>query len=253
MQTVNVAVPNAHVKEKVETLEEAHFERWHHWHVNWSAVWVGALASIGAALIFGLVGLALGAHVIDPEHRLVDLKKLSIGAMIFSVCGAFFAFAIGGWITGKVAGNFYAEPAILHGAIAWLVAIPLLVGFVAVGAGNYLGGWYSGLGGTPSWAASAALPFDRPDPLPPNATSEDVTKYRQEMAAYRDRVQQWKDDTPKVTRNAALGAVTALLLGLVGSVIGGWVASGEPMTFTHYRTRKLMPHHPSMVLRESMP
>jgi hypothetical protein len=26
-------------------------------------------------------------------------------------------------------------------------------------------------------------------------------------------------------------------LGLVGSVIGGWMASGEPMTFTYYRTR----------------
>ena len=39
---------------------------------------------------------------------------------------------------------------------------------------------------------------------------------------------------------AALGALTALLLGLVGSVIGGWMASGEPMTFTHYRTRRVV-------------
>ena len=31
--------------------------------------------------------------------------------------------------------------------------------------------------------------------------------------------------------------VSALLLGLVGSVIGGWMASGEPMTLTHYRHR----------------
>jgi hypothetical protein len=34
-----------------------------------------------------------------------------------------------------------------------------------------------------------------------------------------------------------VAAVTALLLGLVGGVIGGWMASGEPMTFTYYRTR----------------
>ena len=40
-------------------------------------------------------------------------------------------------------------------------------------------------------------------------------------------------------RNAALAAVTALLLGLMGGVIGGWMGSGEPMTFTHYRTRPL--------------
>jgi len=40
-----------------------------------------------------------------------------------------------------------------------------------------------------------------------------------------------------MARNGALGALTALLLGLVGSVVGGWMASGEPMTFTYHRTR----------------
>jgi len=200
-----------------------------------------------------LIGVAVGAHVMDPEHRWVDIRKLSIGALIFSVCGAFFSFAIGGWVTGKIAGLFYSETAMLHGAISWLVSVPFLVGFVAVGAGSYFGGWYAGLGGTPSWAAASALPFERPDPLGVNFSSEEVAKFREEMAAYHARFQQWKADTPKVTRNAALGAVTALLLGLVGSVIGGWIASGEPMTFTHYRTRRLTAHHPSMLLHDSVP
>jgi hypothetical protein len=31
-------------------------------------------------------------------------------------------------------------------------------------------------------------------------------------------------------RNAALGSLTALLLGLVGSVVGGWMGSGERMS-----------------------
>jgi uncharacterized membrane protein YeaQ/YmgE (transglycosylase-associated protein family) len=43
----------------------------------------------------------------------------------------------------------------------------------------------------------------------------------------------------KAIRNTALATVVALLIGLVGSVIGGWLASGEPMTFTHYRRRDL--------------
>jgi hypothetical protein len=30
-------------------------------------------------------------------------------------------------------------------------------------------------------------------------------------------------------RNSALGAITALLLGLIGSVIGGWLGSRKPM------------------------
>ena len=38
-----------------------------------------------------------------------------------------------------------------------------------------------------------------------------------------------------MARNSALGAVTALLLGLMGAVLGGWMASGEPMTLTYRR------------------
>src|SRR6266851_1529466 len=40
-----------------------------------------------------------------------------------------------------------------------------------------------------------------------------------------------------MARNGALAALTALLLGLVGSVVGGWMASGEPMTFTYHPIR----------------
>jgi hypothetical protein len=62
-------------------------------------------------------------------------------------------------------------------------------------------------------------------------------QYAANRADYDAKVKLWREETPRATRNAALGAVTALLLGLVGSVIGGWIASGEPMTLTYYRTR----------------
>ena len=76
----------------------------------------------------------------------------------------------------------------------------------SLGAAAYLGAWYGGLAGVPAWVTPVATAAQDP-----NAA----------LAA----------------RNAAVAAVTALLLGLVGGVIGGWMGSGEPMTFTHYRTR----------------
>jgi uncharacterized membrane protein YeaQ/YmgE (transglycosylase-associated protein family) len=217
--------------------DELQYERWNHWPVNWTAVWVGALAAIAAGLIIGLIGVAVGAHLFDPGQRWVDLKKMSIWALIFSVCGAFFSFAIGGWVTGKVAGVLRSEPAMLHGAICWLVAVPFMAALIGLGAGSLFGGWYAGLGGTPSWAAPAAMPFDRPEPLGPNASAEERRTYNAALEQYRAQVEQWKADTPKVTRNTALGTVTALLLSLVGAVIGGWMACGEPMNFHHFRTR----------------
>jgi hypothetical protein len=226
-----------------EVQSEATYEKWVHWPVNWSAVGVGALAALAAVLMFGLIGLALGAHVIGPENRVVDLKKLSIGALVFSVGGAFFAFVIGGWVAGKIAGILHSEPAMLHGAIVWLATLPALVVLAAFGAGNYFGGWYAGLAGAPSWAAAPALPFEKPEATGPDATAQERADARTAMEDYHQKVKQWHADTPKVVRNTALGAVTAVLLGLIGGVIGGWLACGEPMNFTHYRTRRSLLAH----------
>ena len=172
------------------------------WSLSWSAVWVGTLAAIALALIFGLVGIAAGAHRVgQPLGAWHDMSFL---ALTWSVFGAFISFVVGGWVAAKVGGFRRSETAMLHGAIAWLIAVPILVAMASLGAAAHLGAWYSGLAGTPVWAAAAAT-------QDPNAA----------LAA----------------RNAAIAAVTALLLGLVGGVIGGWMGSGEPMTFTHYRTR----------------
>jgi len=216
---------------------EARYEQWHHWPVNWSAVWVGTLTALTVALILGLIGVAVGAHLLGPENRVVDFHKVRIGALIFSICAAFFSFVAGGWVAGKIAGILRSEPAMLHGAIVWLVAVPLLLALATLTGGNFFGGWYAGLAGTPAWGAPAALPFERPEALGASATEAERTQHLRAMDEYSQNVRTWREDTPKATRNSALCAVTALLLGLVGSVLGGWLACGEPMTFTHDRTR----------------
>lgn len=179
-------------------------QRWEavHWPVNWSAVWVGALAALAVGLIFGLMGIALGAY---QDTRIVSWHKFQMWALVLSVCGAFFSAVVGGWTAGKILGAPPAERTMLHGAIAWLLTVPMLLVFASLGAAGFFGVWYHGLAGTPVWVAPTVIA----DP---------------QTAAV-------------IARNGALGALTALLLGLVGSVIGGWMASGEPMTLTYHRTR----------------
>jgi hypothetical protein len=177
------------------------------WPVYWSAVWVGALSAIAVALVIGLVGIAVGAHHLGP--RTGARGDFGLGALIFSVFGAFLAFVVGGWVAAKIAALRRSETAMLHGAIVWAVSVPILLVLAALGAGGYFGTWYGGLAGTPSWVAAAA------------------TSAR---------------DAATAARNAALGSLTALLLGLVGGVIGGWMGSGEPMTLTYHRTRGHLAH-----------
>ena len=175
------------------------------WPVAWSAIWVGALAALAAALIFGLIGISVGAHQLG--QRITKWSEFGFGTLLFSIGGAFFSFVIGGWIAAKIAGFRRAENAALHGGIVWLVAVPLLLMLAAFGAASFFGGWYGGLAGTPVWASSTKVAAD------PNAAA--------------------------IARNAALGSISALLLGLVGSVLGGWMASGEPMSLTYRRAK----HH----------
>lgn len=180
-----------------------HESEWIRWPVAWTAIWVGTLTALAVGLLIGLLGFAVGANELA---QYVDWKKVRLIGAIFSVGGAFFAFVAGGWAAARIAGIRRSEPAMLHGAIVWLVALPLLLGLAAIGVGGHWGGWYGGLGSMPAWNPAS----------PPDA------------------------DMATAIRNNALATAVALLLGLVGSVIGGWMASGEPMTFTHYRRRDRM-------------
>lgn len=181
------------------------YETWTQYPVHWTAIWIGTLTALATALVLGLIGIAVGAHIVVPGYRLLKWSEFGFGALIFSVFGAFFSFALGGWVAGKIAGIRHSEPAALQGAFVWLLTVLMLILLAGLGAGSLFGTWYGGLTGAPGWIAPP------PGPIDPNAV----------IAA----------------RNAALGAMTAILLGLVGSVLGGWLASGEPMSWTYDRRK----------------
>ena len=176
---------------------------WRAWPVAWSSVWVGALSALAVGLIIGLIGYAVGAHEV-ASPRPTDAHKLRMIAVAFNIAGAFFAFVIGGWVAARIAGMQRAEPAMLHGAIVWLLGVALLVGLAGMGATTYFGSWYGGLA-APAATRMAAPPMD--------------------------------PELARVMRNAAFGTVVGLLIGLMGGVLGGWMASGEPMSVAYYRRR----------------
>lgn len=164
------------------------------WPVSWSGLWVGMLAALATGLVIGLIGTAIGAHRIAEGGA----NRPGLWALVFSVAGAFFANAVGGWVATTIAGIRRAETAMLHGAIVWLLGVPALLVLGGLGATGYLGAWYSGFGPAAVSAAGAVA-----------------------------------------ARTAALGGVTALLIGLTGAVIGGWMGSGEPMTFRAARREEV--------------
>ncbi len=165
---------------------------------------VGALAAIVAVVLFGLIGTAIGAHKTGVEGRITSWSGVGFLGIAWAVLSSFFAFVIGGWIAARIAGIDRSEDAALHGALAWLLGIALMCAAAAF-SGAIFNGWYASL------APAPAVPAVPGQPVDPNAA----------IAA----------------RNGALAAVTAILIGLMGAGIGGWLASGEPMRIASWRVR----------------
>ena len=179
-------------------------DRWTAWPVYWGPVILGAMSAVVATVLFGLIGTAIGAHKVGTEGRISSWSGVGFAGLVYAVVSSFFAFVIGAWAAVRVAGIRRSEPAMLHGAIIWVAAVFVI--FVVAGmSGAIWSGWYSSLAPTP-------IPS-----LPGQAVDPSVA-----IAA----------------RNGALAAAAALLIGLMGSVIGAWVACGEPMTVRSYRAVK---------------
>src|SRR6185503_9071124 len=129
---------------------------WRAWPVSWSGVWIGALSALTLGLVIGLIGYAVGAHEI-ASPRITKWSTVRMTTVLFSICGAFFAYVLGGWVAARVAGIRRSEPAMLHGVVAFLVTVPIMLMLGAWGEAAHFGGWYGGLGGTPIYAANAAM------------------------------------------------------------------------------------------------
>src|SRR5437773_11893042 len=131
---------------------------WRPWPVVWSAVILGALSALAIGLVIGLIGFAVGAHEVS---KAATWKNVRLITLIFNIGGAFFAFVVGGWVVARIAGFRRAEPAVLHGAIAWLVTLPILMLLAATGTLASYGGGAVSLAGFDATATSGSSATDR--------------------------------------------------------------------------------------------
>jgi hypothetical protein len=178
-------------------------DTWSGWHLDWGAVWVGALTMLIAAVLFSFIATAVGAQK-AVDARVLKWAEVPIVTLIFSVFGAFLASAIGAWVAGRMSGARLAEPAILHGVAAWLVVMAMVIFLAALAGAHALSGGYLGSMTPPGAPAPTGAAVD------PNAAI--------------------------AIRNAAVGSILGILIGLMGAVVGAWIASGERLdSLAHYR------------------
>ena len=157
-------------------------------HVAWGAVIAGSLMSLSLLVLFSAMAYTFGI----PAYR---GGEYGAGAAIWSVATSILAFFAGGCVATDMAPKYELRTGLAHGALAWVVALPLM--FLIFG----------GAIGAFSLNVIHGFPNEVLRMTPPATPM-----------------------TPSVDSSAAWGTLTALTLGLISAAIGGWVGATGKLT-----------------------
>ncbi len=184
--------------------------------IRWGPIIAGIFAALSTLALLSLLGLAIGASNVDTGSRARDY---GIGAGIWGGLSVLVAFLVGGWLAARTAAVRGEHEGLLHGAMVWAVAIPLLLYLLTSGVSSLVGTAAT----TSAQVAGAAAGQAANNPA--------VQATAQAGAAGVQATAQALTNPQNVTRvagttaKAAWGTLGSLLLGLGAASLGGYFGS----------------------------
>ncbi|WP_377295028.1 PhnA-like protein [Rhizobium sp. SG2393] len=184
------------------TLNEA-FNR-----VSWGAVFAGVAIALTVQLVLNLLGVGIGAAVIDPGTAdNPAASTFSMGTIAWFVISGIVASFAGGYVASRLSGRPLRSTGALHGLTSWAVTTLVIfyllttsIGALAGGLFNGISGIISGAGSTVATAATAAAPS--------------LAEATNPMAAIEQQIRETSGgNDPAVLRDTAVKAVQAVLTG----------------------------------------
>ena len=125
--------------------------------VSWGAVLAGVVVSLVAHLIINMIGIGVGAAVINPAGSGgADAQGLGIGGAIWFVLTGIIAALIGGYAAGRLAGQPKPSTAGWHGLTTWALTTLVVFWLLTSAIGGLIGGAFSTLTGALGGAANVA-------------------------------------------------------------------------------------------------
>lgn len=123
--------------------------------VSWGSVLLGVVITFGIMLLLTLLGVALGASVVDPQQETDPLSGIPTGTAIYFTVSHTIALAIGGYAAARLASSAWSSAAVLHGVAVWASAALLSVAVATTAVGSLLSGSASMIGAISGGAAQA--------------------------------------------------------------------------------------------------
>lgn len=207
--------------------------------VQWGPILAGVVAALVAFLLLTILGLALGASVLDPANT---AGEIGTWAAVWGAISAVVSFFIGGWIAARTAAVDGSFAGLMNGLMVGAAGLLFIVWLSATGLGNLFGTIGSTVSSVLNVAANvvpaaqnaANVNATQAGNAVEKATGINVDNPQAAATAVVGQVQEAADqasqaiaaaDTPQTfdnVRKGAAGTFLGLLLPLLASALGGW-------------------------------
>lgn len=137
------------------TLVASHAETFERATMSWGSIFAGTLTALVAQLVLNLLGVGIGLSAVSPKGGGAGAEALSIGAGLWLLVSSIVAFALGGYLAGRLSRLPIRSLAGYHGLVTWALTTVIAI-FVVTGAiGGVVGGSFSAISGIVGGAGSA--------------------------------------------------------------------------------------------------
>jgi hypothetical protein len=126
--------------------------------ISWGAVFAGVIIVLIVQFLLSLLGVGIGASTIDPTQRgeTPEASTFGIGAGLWWVICSLISVFAGAWVAGRLAGMPDRTDGMLHGLVAWGLAMLLLIYLLTTGVSSLVGGAFGVVGSAMQTAGQGA-------------------------------------------------------------------------------------------------
>lgn len=181
--------------------------------VQWGPIIAGVATTIAAMLVFTVLGLALGASVLEPREAGEDL---GLWAGIWGAVTALISFFLGGFVAARSASVFGGGAAVLNGFLVAASMMIVVLYMIGTGLGGLFGTFGSNIGDIANLAQDQGVTQE--------VSQEDVEQAADDATEEAAAV---ADDAFDAAEGAAWGTFTGIALVHLASAIGGMVGSNS--------------------------
>lgn len=177
--------------------------------ISWGAVFAGVSLVLAVQFLINLLGVGIGAAVIDPlTNDNPEASTFSIAGGIWFVLSGIVASFVGGYLASRLSGRPSRSTGSYHGLTTWAVTTIVVLYMLTTSVGTLVGGAFSGLGsviGTVGQTAATAATTAAPAIA--NATDNDP------LSGIEQQIRTSTGSDPQALRDAAAAAVRAAVTG----------------------------------------